>query len=163
MVDCILCYAATYLVEQMTDPSHDAGRVMLERVRNDARGSKQVSASLRVAYLLRSPSSMLASLLEAVEMLGNVYYSRLHIEDKAGPAVRLCRGVRPDVYPTSTPTQRTGMSRGSNKLAMSCRCWSWRTCTPRPTAPAWPPCDRRCSASGTPRWRLGSGAASPWV
>ena len=42
MVDCILCYAATYLVEQMTDPSNDAGRVMLERVRNDARGSKQV-------------------------------------------------------------------------------------------------------------------------
>ncbi len=42
MVDCILCYAATCLVEQMTDPSNDAGRVMLERVRNDARGSKQV-------------------------------------------------------------------------------------------------------------------------
>ena len=42
MVDCILCYAATYLVEQMTDPTNDAGRLMLERVRGDARGSKQV-------------------------------------------------------------------------------------------------------------------------
>ena len=47
MVDCILCYAATYLVEQMTDPSNDAGRLMLERVRGDARGSKQVRLHAR--------------------------------------------------------------------------------------------------------------------
>ena len=50
MVDCILCYAATYLVEQMTDPTNDAGRLMLERVRGDARGSKQVRyAHIRLA------------------------------------------------------------------------------------------------------------------
>ncbi len=52
MVDCILCFAATYLVEQMTDPSNEAGRVMLERVRSDARGSKQVS-SQRIASVLQ--------------------------------------------------------------------------------------------------------------
>ena len=53
MVDCILCFAATYLVEQMTDPSNDAGRVMLERVRSDARGSKQVG-SQEIASVLQS-------------------------------------------------------------------------------------------------------------
>lgn len=42
MVDCILSYAVTVLVENMTDPTSEDGQAMLARVRSDARGSKQV-------------------------------------------------------------------------------------------------------------------------
>ncbi len=41
MVDCILAYAATVLVDKMTDPKCAEGREMLELVRADARASKQ--------------------------------------------------------------------------------------------------------------------------
>lgn len=33
MVDCILCFAATELVEIMTSPNDPAGRAMLDRVK----------------------------------------------------------------------------------------------------------------------------------
>ena len=41
MVDCILSYAATVLVEAMADPTSEDGRDMLARVSSDTRGSKQ--------------------------------------------------------------------------------------------------------------------------
>ena len=41
MVDCILAYAASVLVDKMTDPKCGEGREMLELVRADARASKQ--------------------------------------------------------------------------------------------------------------------------
>ncbi len=41
MVDCILAYAATALVDKMTDPRSQEGREMLEAVKADARASKQ--------------------------------------------------------------------------------------------------------------------------
>ena len=41
MVDCILAYTATALVDKMTDPRSQEGREMLEAVKADARASKQ--------------------------------------------------------------------------------------------------------------------------
>lgn len=41
MVDCILAYAATVLVDKMTDPKSTEGREMLDLVKADARASKQ--------------------------------------------------------------------------------------------------------------------------
>ena len=41
MVDCILAYAATVLVDKMTDPKSAEGREMLDLVKLDARASKQ--------------------------------------------------------------------------------------------------------------------------
>lgn len=46
MVDCILCYAATVLVEAMADPASEDGQDMLARVGGDARGSKQARACI---------------------------------------------------------------------------------------------------------------------
>lgn len=42
IVDCILSYAATGLVDAMTDPYSEAGREMLDAVKADARASKQM-------------------------------------------------------------------------------------------------------------------------
>ena len=52
MVDCILAYAATVLVDKMTDPKCAEGREMLELVRADARASKQF---LLLAHLCARP------------------------------------------------------------------------------------------------------------
>ena len=41
MVDCIVAYAASVLVDKMTDPRSQEGREMLEAVKADARASKQ--------------------------------------------------------------------------------------------------------------------------
>ena len=41
MVDCILAYTATALVDKMTDLRSQEGREMLEAVKADARASKQ--------------------------------------------------------------------------------------------------------------------------
>ena len=41
MVDCIVAYAASVLVDKMTDPRNQEGREMLEAVKADARASKQ--------------------------------------------------------------------------------------------------------------------------
>ncbi|CAL5229191.1 g12471 [Coccomyxa viridis] len=41
MVDCIVAYAASALVDKMTDPRNQEGREMLEAVKADARASKQ--------------------------------------------------------------------------------------------------------------------------
>lgn len=42
MVDCILAYTASALVDKMTDPRNQEGREMLEAVKADARASKQL-------------------------------------------------------------------------------------------------------------------------
>lgn len=41
MVDCILAYAVTQLVDKMTDPKSGDGREMLDLIKADARASKQ--------------------------------------------------------------------------------------------------------------------------
>ena len=41
MVDCILAYAVTQLVDRMTDPKSAEGREMLDLIKADARASKQ--------------------------------------------------------------------------------------------------------------------------
>lgn len=51
MVDCILAYAATVLVDKMTDPKSAEGREMLDLVKADARASKQI---LLLAHLCAS-------------------------------------------------------------------------------------------------------------
>ena len=161
MVDCILCYAATYLVEQMTDPSNDAGRVMLERVRNDARGSKQVcviSNAVRGSHawlelavgciLLRRDGSKQVRTFKS----SNRHYAAPDEIQRASMSHRVS---------CTTPVHQQHGPRTAN-AASACRCWSWRTCTPRRTAPAWRPCDLRCSASGTRRRRSASAPASPF-
>ena len=42
MVDCILAYTASALVDKMTDPRSAEGREMLDAVKADARASKQL-------------------------------------------------------------------------------------------------------------------------
>eukprot|EP00208_Stichococcus_sp_RCC1054_P006187 CAMPEP_0206139636 /NCGR_PEP_ID=MMETSP1473-20131121/6804_1 /ASSEMBLY_ACC=CAM_ASM_001109 /TAXON_ID=1461547 /ORGANISM="Stichococcus sp, Strain RCC1054" /LENGTH=525 /DNA_ID=CAMNT_0053533509 /DNA_START=135 /DNA_END=1712 /DNA_ORIENTATION=+ len=54
MVDCILAFAATELVDLMTSPNSAEGRAMLERVKADPRGSRQL---LVLAHLYAATDS----------------------------------------------------------------------------------------------------------
>ena len=72
MVDCILSYAVTVLVQAMTDPVNEDGRTMLARVRSNARGSKQVC--LRAGRVVVDPLEPLNGLLFAprVKMMSSL-------------------------------------------------------------------------------------------
>lgn len=72
MVDCILSYAATVLVEAMADPANEDGQDMLARVRSDARGSKQARALPLQGVLLKA----WAMLLTLCDGRGHIRYVR---------------------------------------------------------------------------------------
>ena len=69
MVDCILAYAATQLVDRMTDASSTDGRDMLDAVRGDARASKQL---LVLAHLYARTDAASLALLRR-ELLRSTY------------------------------------------------------------------------------------------
>ena len=112
MVDCILSYAATELVDAMTDPYSDRGRDMLDRVRADARASKQM---LLLSHLYAKTDA--ASLARLRHELLRPRYSVYELAAGASAAATVLAGV-PN---TQWMSSQAGRSRSCRVASMPLR------------------------------------------
>ena len=87
IVDCILSYAATELVNAMTDTATDRGKEMLDRVRADPRASKQM---LLLAHLYAKTDA--ASLAKLRRELLRPKYSVTELAVGAGIGTTVAAG-----------------------------------------------------------------------
>eukprot|EP00887_Chlorella_sp_A99_P004627 scaffold4.g4627.t1 len=88
MVDCIVSYAMTHLVDEMTDTQSVEGMDMLERVRLDPRASKQF---LLLAHLYANTDS--SSLVFLRRALSRPRFTALEVVAVAAPAAVLAGGA----------------------------------------------------------------------
>lgn len=96
-MDCILSYAATELVNEMTDPYSEAGREMLARVKADPRASKQM---LLLANLYAKTDS--ASLARLRRELLRPKYTVAEMAFGAGVVTTLAAGAASLTTPPCT-------------------------------------------------------------